>query len=139
MPDQKNESDRVSIGGSVSGQVAFGRDITQTQISSAVEPVSQAELTDLREAIADIKAEVVRQAPPDKQTAAIERLDELHQAITAGKPEVSTMDYVRNWFVKNVPTLAGAVTSIVVNPIVGRLVQAGGDTLVADFKRRFPA
>ena len=139
MPDQKNESDSVSIGGSVSGQVAFGRDITQTQISSAVEPVSQAELGDLREAIADIKAEVVRQAPPDKQTAAIERLDELHQAITAGKPEVSTMDYVRNWFVKNVPTLAGAVTSIVVNPIVGRLVQAGGDTLVADFKRRFPA
>ena len=47
------------------------------------------------------------------------------------------MEYVRNWFVKNVPTMAGAVTSIVINPIVGRLVQAGGDVLASDFKRRF--
>jgi hypothetical protein len=47
------------------------------------------------------------------------------------------MEYVRDWFAKNIPTMAGAVTAVVVNPIVGRLVQAGGDTLVADFNRRF--
>lgn len=44
---------------------------------------------------------------------------------------------MRNWFVKKNPTVAGAVTSVVVSPIVGKLVQPGGDALVADFQRRF--
>jgi hypothetical protein len=47
------------------------------------------------------------------------------------------MESVRNWFVQNIPTMAGAVTSIVLSPLVGRLVQAGGDLLVSDFKHRF--
>ena len=80
---------------------------------------------------------MAQQAPPDKQAQAVQHLDELHEAVTAPKPELSTMEYVRNWFIKNIPTMAGAVTSIVLNPIVGRLVQAGGDVLAADFKRRF--
>jgi hypothetical protein len=47
------------------------------------------------------------------------------------------MEYVKRWFVKNLPGLAGAVTSIVVHPIVGKLVEAAGDALAAEFRRRF--
>jgi hypothetical protein len=47
------------------------------------------------------------------------------------------MEYVKNWFRKNVPALAGMVTSVVVHPIVGKLVEAGGDMLVKDFNKRF--
>lgn len=82
-------------------------------------------------------AEVAQQAAPGNRSTAVEHLDHLHEAITASKPEPSTMDYVLDWFVKNIPTMAGAVTSIVLNPIVGRLVHAGGDALATEFKQRF--
>ena len=64
-------------------------------------------------------------------------MKELEQAVTEKKPDLSTMEYVRSWFLKNLPGLAGAVTSVVVHPIVGKLVEAGGDALVSEFRRRF--
>jgi hypothetical protein len=136
MGEEKSEAGSISshIGGSVRGQVAIGRDITQIHTEAAA--VSEAELAELRRDFDSLKAQVAQQAPA-RQASAAERLDELHAAITAPKPELSTIEYVRNWFIKNVPTLAGGVTSIVLNPIVGRLVQAGGEVLAADFERRF--
>jgi hypothetical protein len=133
--DKPTVNIRSTIGGSASGQIATGQDITQ--IHTVAAPVSEAELAELRQAVDSLKTQVAQQAPPDKQAQAVQHLDELHQAVTAPRPELSTMEYVRNWFVKNIPTMAGAVTSIVLDPIVGRLVQAGGDVLAADFKRRF--
>jgi hypothetical protein len=47
------------------------------------------------------------------------------------------MEYVKNWFTKNVPGLAGAVTSVVVHPVVGKLVSAAGEAISSEFKRRF--
>jgi len=140
MTEQKNDGTNISatFGGPISGQAAVGIDIRQSQANVAAQPVTAAELAELKQAIAALKAEAARQAPPEKQAAAAEHLDELHEAITADKPKLSTMEYVRDWFAKNIPTMAGAVTSIVVNPIVGRLVQAGGDALVSEFKERFP-
>jgi hypothetical protein len=35
------------------------------------------------------------------------------------------------------PSAAGVVTSVIVDPVVGELVSAGGDALVARFERRF--
>lgn len=137
MTDQRNESTNISIGGSVSGQFAVGERITQIRTSVTAEPVTDAELANLKLAIASLKAEVAQQAPADKQAAAAERLDELHQAITSGKPKLSTMEYVRDWFAGNIPTMVGAVTSVIVNPIVGSLVKAGGDALFSDFEHRF--
>ena len=50
---------------------------------------------------------------------------------------MTTMEYVKRWFVKNLPGLAEAVTGVVVHPIVGKLVEAAGDALAAEFRRRF--
>jgi hypothetical protein len=47
------------------------------------------------------------------------------------------MEYVRQWFGRNLPKLAGVVGSVVVHPIVGALVQAAGETLAAEFRMRF--
>jgi hypothetical protein len=58
------------------------------------------------------------------------------EAVIAREPDISTMEYVKRWFVRHVPALAGAVTSIFVDPIVGKLVAAGGDALVAEFNRK---
>jgi hypothetical protein len=127
---------RVTVGGDVSGQLAAGRHIKQVS-TSITTAVTEAELEELRQVLKEFHARVEAEAQPDKKEAALERVGELEQAVTEKKPDLSTMEYVRNWFVKNLPGLAGAVTSVVVHPIVGRLVEAGGDALVGEFRRRF--
>ena len=128
----------AKISGSVSGQIAIGENISQTQnIQSSSVQVTEADLDTLRNLIADLKTQVASTATAEKQETALEKVSELEEAITAEEPDLSTMEYVRNWFVKNVPQLAGAVTSLVVNPIVGKLVEAAGETVAQEFKRRF--
>ncbi len=128
----------VSINGDITGQVAVGQNIHQAQsLRAGTLALTEAELKTLSELIAGLKQQVATEAPPDKKGPALERVSELEKAITDQKPDVSTMEYVRNWFVKNIPALAGTVTSLVVNPIVGKLVEAAGETIAQEFKRRF--
>ena len=135
-----SDSDAVNIRGTVSnvsgGQVAIGQNVEQTSTSivSDTRP-SDADIAGLLEKFGDVRAQVL--ADPDTPDAAAEKLDELQAAVTADEPELSTMEYVRDWFVKHAPKFAGAVTALVVNPIVGALVGAAGETLAAEFKRRF--
>ena len=137
--DQGSSGDeiRATIHGDVSGQVAVGKRITQEQRIGPRAEVTEADLAALRQMLADLRAQVAAQAPPDKRDAALERVDELEEALTAEEPDLTTMEYVKKWFGKHLPQLAGAVTSLVVHPIVGKLVEAAGDALAAEFRRRF--
>jgi hypothetical protein len=136
----------VEVHGNVSGPVAGVNEGTQigTQIESVApsQPgLTEAELTELRRALGELRARVAAEAPWGEQAAAHERVTELEAALTTDKPNPTTLtklEYVRDWFLENLPGLAGSVTSIVVSPIVGKLVAAAGDTLVAEFQRRFP-
>ena len=133
-----NQGITISIGGDVGGQMAVGENITQTQsIQSGSSGLTEEELKSLSILIEELRRQVASEAPPDKKEPALERVSELEQAITAKEPDVSTMEYVKNWFIKNIPQLAGAVTGLVVNPIVGKLVEAAGETVANEFKRRF--
>jgi len=134
--DKPNQSISANITGNVSGQVAVGKNITQlkTEVHQAVTPE---EMDELRQVLAELRNKVASEAPADKKDAALERINELEQAVTEKKPDLSTMEYVRNWFVKNLPGVAGAIISVVVHPIVGKLVEATGDALTSDFKKRF--
>jgi hypothetical protein len=120
------------IGGNVSGQVAIGKDIAQTQTV-----LTAAETTELAQAFADLRSQVAAQAPPEQRQAALERVDELEQAVHKEKPDLTTMEYVRKWFGDHLPGMAGAVAGLVVHPVVGKLVEAAGDAVVAEFRRRF--
>lgn len=137
--NKKNRSPKgihVSVGGDVSGQLAAGENITQMSTKTAGE-VTRAELEELNQLLAHLRSKVEVEAHPDKKDVALERVGELEGAIAEEKPDLTTMEYVKNWFVKNLPGLAGTVTSVVVHPIVGKLVEAGGDALVEEFRRRF--
>ncbi len=127
---------KVKVGGDVSGQMAVGENIKQVSTKTTGK-VTKAELEELHQLLATLRSKVEAEAQPDKKDAALERVEELEQAVADKKPDLSTMEYVRNWFIKNLPGLAGAVTSVVVHPIVGKLVEAGGDALVGEFRRRF--
>jgi len=125
--------------GNISGQVAVGNVIvSQSQTLGTAQPtLVETNLAGLRQLLADLEAQVAATAPSEQRQAAVERVRELGEAITAKEPDLSTLEYVQRWFVKNLPGLAGTVTGVVTHPIVSRLVEAAGDALAADFRRRF--
>jgi hypothetical protein len=127
----------ANITGDVSGQVAVGKNIEQRQVRDVGAPVRPEELAELNRMLADIKAQVLAEAPPEQRTAAAERVDELAEAVTAKEPDLSTMEYVKRWFIKHLPQLADSVTGLIVHPIVGKLVEAAGETVANEFRHRF--
>jgi hypothetical protein len=129
MTDMSGDQISSSVGGSVQGQFAVGKDITQTNVSGALSPEQQAELADL---FAQLRAQVAAEAPAGLQGSAQERIGELEEALTAEQPDVTTIQYVKRWFTRNLPKIAGSVTALLVHPVVGALVQAGGDALARE-------
>ncbi|MFD7296894.1 hypothetical protein ACFV9W_26700 [Streptomyces sp. NPDC059897] len=121
--------------GGVSGQVVVGRDNTVSRVEGPAVPsaVSEQQLAELRAEFARVRALL----PDDAPERAGELLDELEESATAPEPDLSTMEYVRRWFARHLPALAGAVTSLVIHPVVGQLVTAAGGTLAEEFRRRF--
>jgi hypothetical protein len=136
--EESGEVTRATISGDISGQVAVGKGITQIQTIGAARPqVTESDRAELQQVLTDLRAKVAAKAPPEKKGAALERVAELEEAITAKEPDLATMEYVKRWFVKNLPELGGAVARVVVHPIVGKGVEAAGDALAAEFRRRF--
>ena len=76
-------------------------------------------------------------APPESQGATLERLYEIEEAVLAEETDVARLVYAKRWFTKHLPAIAGSVTSVVVHPVVGKLVQAAGDAVAGEFRRRF--
>ena len=99
--------------------------------------MTEADLAQLRSAVDEVRARVRAEAPPEQQAAALERVDEIEQAVVAEEPDLTTLQYVRNWFLKNLPKLAGAVTGLVVHPVVGKIVEAAGDVAASQFRKLF--
>jgi hypothetical protein len=123
-----------SVGGSVQGQYAVGKNITQTQVTGGA--LTAEEQTQVASLFADLRALVGAQAPPELRAGAEERVGELEEAVTAETPDVTTIEYVKRWFARNLPKIAGSVTALLVHPLVGRLVEAGGDALVGELGER---
>ncbi len=101
----------VNISGDVSGQIVVGshnkviKSVTHSESPSA-------ELEELRHLLIDLKNKIQTESSDDKKENALERVNELEQAIFEKKPDRTTIEYVQNWFRKNLPNLAGAVTNI---------------------------
>lgn len=133
MSDHQAGDINASIAGNVTGQVAVGHDIHQSSVISTG-PVTEADLEQLRTLFADARAVLAAQVDEADHAAAAERLDELEEAVTAGEPDLTTMAYVKAWFARRLPHLAGLVTSILVNPIVGKVVSSAGDAVAKEFQ-----
>jgi hypothetical protein len=143
MKKQNKSGDSITanISGPISGQVAVGKDITQTQRVGTAAGFTEAEEAEFRNLFAKLKEQVAAEAPPDKKAQALEQVDELHQALSAEKPDRTTltkMERVKNWFVKYVPKMVGTVTSVFIHPLVGKLVEAGGEVLAGEVRHHFP-
>jgi hypothetical protein len=87
----------VRVGGDVSGQLATGENINQMNVTrDAPAPVTEADLAEVRRLVDELKRKIAAEAPPEQRDPALERVDELHNAIVADKPDVTTMDSCSN-------------------------------------------
>lgn len=130
MTKEPEHGDRISavITGPVQGAVAVGKDITQTQhVGSMQSGLTDADRAELATIFETLRSEVAAAVGEDERRAAIERIDELEQAIAADKPDLTTIQYVKQWFARTLPAAAGLVASVLVHPFVGRLVERAGD------------
>jgi hypothetical protein len=135
MTEQRQGDVITGVISDVNGNAAIGKDITQTNIAA---PPTAEELKILTEAFAALRAEVERDAPPEVREEAVKQADAIKEATLGPKPDVSVMAQAKNWFLKHAPGLLGAVTTVIVNPIVGKVVQAAGDAVAAEYRKRFP-
>lgn len=133
--EQAHTTVRGTVSNVSGGQVAIGGTVSQTSTVVSAQGPTEADVSALLQQFATLRTEVL--ADPETPDAAAGKLDELQAAVTADKPELSTMEYVRDWFLKYAPKFASAVTALIVNPIVGALVGAAGEALATEFKRRF--
>jgi len=114
------------------GPVLTGRgDIRVTSLQYGIQADELASLFD------GLRSSVERQAPPEKREEALKEVGALKKALQEKKPNLGRMEAVLQWFKRYVPQLAGAVASVIVNPIVGKVVEAAGEYVVAEFKQRF--
>ena len=138
--DKPGRSYVAHISGGVSGQFAQGDGNVQTRIEGA-QPggADPADLAEVRRMLEELRAQVEAAAPPEKKAEAIQQVEEIGKAIESKDPGdlPDRLGGVKSWFKRNLPALAGAVVSVIVNPIVGKVVEAAGTGLAAEVQRRF--
>lgn len=133
MPPADSSSGKynIQIGTVSESQVAIGDYNTVTQrVGLSPEDAAQ-----LRSLFADFKSSVATQAPPDVRAEALEQADDLERAIVADQPDPGKVGKVLRWFREHVPELAGTVASVVVSPLVGKLVEGAGQAIADHFRQ----
>jgi hypothetical protein len=128
---------KANISGTNYGMVIIGNSNTQVHNQQVITAPSEEDRASLNQLLAGLRQRVAQEVPTEKQAPALERVGELEEALSVSEPDLSTMEYVKKWFERHLPDLAGAVTGIIMNPIVGKLVGAAGDILALEFRRRF--
>ena len=99
--------------------------------------ISGADRADVHALITALKAKVQAEAPPEQRGEATGLVDELEDAIVAEAPKVRRMAFIRDWFSAHLPKLAGAVSELVLSPLVGKIVGAAGDLAATEFRNTF--
>lgn len=127
----------VQIGTITGGEISLSVGDAGPVPGETPRPQIESHQTVVREQLRQLKTQVAAAAPADKKTAALERLDELSEALTASLPDLDTLAYVKSWFGKNIPPLAEAVTAVIGHPSVGQLMAAAGEPMAGEYRRRF--
>jgi len=136
--EKSKKSYTANIRGHFNGQFLQGDGNVQIQtIGSSSLKVTEQDLCALKQVLADFKAQVEAEAPLEKKEEALKRVEELGEAIKAKEPDLDAMGGVKSWFKRNIPKLAGAVVGVIVNPIVGKVVEAAGEGVATAIKHRF--
>src|SRR5437870_7254672 len=91
------------------------------------------EAAQLRRTFEGLRSEVEANAPPEQCEEALRQAAEVEQAVVAAKPDAGRVKRALRWFRDNAPALAGTVASVVLSPLVGKLVEGAGTELSKRF------
>ena len=92
------------------------------------------ETEELRSVFSDLRTTVAEQAQPERREEALAKAEELERAVVAEQPDPGRIRKVLRWFRDNAPQLAGTVVSVVVNPLVGKVVEGAGEAIADQFR-----
>jgi hypothetical protein len=120
----------IKIGDLHQSQAVVGDYATVTQ-NVGLTPKETAEL---RGVFDDLRSKVTERVPADKREGALDEAKELEAAIVTDKPRPDRVRKALAWFRDNAPELAGAVVGIVVNPLVGKVVEKAGKGIADQFR-----
>ena len=106
---------------SIEGTGAVGRE-------STVIVLKQYEIETVNRLFADLNSQLrsVPDISEDKRNEAIIKAEELNNEIIKEKPELGKIEQLKGWLKDSVPEVAGAVTSLFVNPVIGKVVEKAG-------------
>lgn len=96
--------------------------------------LSPQETAELRAVFDELRSAVAAKAPPDQRETALSEAAELEAAIVTDRPQPRRVREALTWFRDNAPQLAGAVLSVVVNPLVGKVVEGAGQAIADQFR-----
>lgn len=126
VPTAAPGSVNIHFGGNVHGNVAAnagGGNLTQINKTSNA---SAEDVATLRQLLADFKAEVAEAAPADKKEMARGLASELEETALSENPEKGTLEFLRDWFFKNAPAMAGSLATVLGHPILGQVLGSAG-------------
>ncbi|MGN6256319.1 MAG: hypothetical protein ACTHN3_01015 [Solirubrobacterales bacterium] len=133
MSAEQKESGKYSI--------QFQGDIDQSQVVvgdyntvSQQIGLSPQETAELRAVFDGLRSAVAEQAPPEQRDAALAEAADLEAAIVTDRPQPQRVRQALAWFRDNAPQLAGAVLSVVVNPLVGKVAEGAGKAIADQFR-----
>ncbi len=133
--DYKNIETRVSDVGPGT-QVVVGENIQATQTTTTPEQ----DLAEIQRLIAELKTQLARlELSADQKIIGGEFVNQLEGELVKkdGKPDQSVIKASGNWLMQHIPALAGALTSLFINPIVGKVVEAAGSIAADWVKEQF--
>ncbi len=120
----------IQVGSLKQSQMIVGDRNTVTQ-HLGLSPQEAAELADV---FAQLKSAIALQAPADRRAEAIAQAQQLQLAVVGEQPNPRAVRRVLRWFRAHAPQLAGTVTAVLVNPLVGKLVDGAGAAVSERFR-----
>jgi hypothetical protein len=133
MSDQSKYQATFS-GQFVGSQVAVGENNTLQQGAGVRtgEPLTAQEMTALMGQLADLRAQVVTHIPAEQRAQALRQIGDLEaETVAPEPPEPGRLARVYRWFLDNAPDLAESVSTLLLGPLVGKLVGGGAGAMAA--------
>lgn len=133
---------QVSFPGQFSAtQIAVGEGNTlqQTVSPTVRERLDASELAELEGRLRDLRQAVAGWSETDRRGEALQRVDELQAAtLAADEPEPGRLARVYRWFLDNAPALAESVSTLLLGPVVGKLIGGGTGAMAAALNAGHP-
>jgi hypothetical protein len=115
--------------------VSFGK-VTNSQIvtgdyNHVAQTVGLApdDVAALRAVFDDLRTNVAASVEPGRQEEALAQVGELEGSLIAREPDPGRVRTALRWFKEHAPQVTGAVASVVIHPLVGKVVEGAGDAV----------